>query len=43
MAKKWKGVETHYRIPKRTSIGNKHRTKLKTSSMNKHKRLSKGL
>lgn len=33
----------HIRIAKRTSIGNPKRTKLKTSSMNKHKRLSKGL
>ena len=33
----------HIRITKRTSIGNPNRTKLKTSSMNKHKRLSKGI
>tara|TARA_X000000368_G_C22869152_1_gene640099 strand:+ start:141 stop:275 length:135 start_codon:yes stop_codon:yes gene_type:complete len=33
----------HERIPKRTSIGNPHKTKLKTSSMNKHKRRNKGL
>lgn len=33
----------HIRIAKRTSIGNPKKTKLKTSSMNKHKRLSKGL
>lgn len=33
----------HIRITKRTSIGNPKRTKLKTSSMNKHKRLNKGL
>ena len=35
--------QTHERIPKRTSIGNPKKTKLKTSSMNKHKRLNKGL
>jgi len=33
----------HIRITKRTSIGNPKRTKIKTSSMNKHKRLNKGL
>lgn len=33
----------HTRIAKRTSIGNPKKTKLKTSSMNKHKRRSKGL
>jgi len=33
----------HERIPKRTSIGNLKKTKLKTSSMNKHKRRNKGL
>ncbi|BAQ88328.1 hypothetical protein [uncultured Mediterranean phage uvMED] len=43
MAKKWKGVEVHRRIPKRTSIGNPKKTKLKLSSMNKHKRLNRGL
>lgn len=43
MAKKNKTYTPHERIPKRTSIGNPKRTKLKTSSMNKHKRLSKGL
>ena len=43
MAKKWKGTQVHERIPKRTSIGNPNRTKLKTSSMNKHKRLNRGL
>ena len=43
MAKKWKGVEVHERIPKRTSIGNPKRTKLKLSSMNQHKRLKRGL
>ena len=43
MAKKWKGVEVHERIPKRTSIGNPKSTKLKLSSMNKHKRLNRGL
>jgi hypothetical protein len=43
MAKKWKGRAIHERIPKRTSIGNPNRTRIKTSSMNKHKRLNKGL
>jgi hypothetical protein len=33
----------HERISKRTSIGNPKKTKLKTSSMNKHKRRNKGL
>mgnify|MGYP001285696697 FL=1 len=33
----------HTRIAKRTSIGNPKKTKLKLSSMNKHKRRSKGL
>lgn len=33
----------HTRIPKRTSIGNPHKTKLKLSSMNKQKRRNKGL
>jgi|TARA_R100001129_G_scaffold184670_1_gene170188 hypothetical protein len=43
MAKKAKSYEAHIRIAKRTSIGNPNKTKLKTSSMNKHKRLNKGL
>tara|TARA_S200000501_G_scaffold355073_1_gene376372 strand:- start:825 stop:956 length:132 start_codon:yes stop_codon:yes gene_type:complete len=43
MAKKSKTFTPHERILKRTSIGNPKKTKLKTSSMNKHKRLSKGL
>lgn len=34
---------THVKINKRTSIGNPKRTKLKTSSMNKHKRRNKGI
>ena len=43
MAKKSKTFTPHERILKRTSIGNPKKTKLKTSSMNKHKTLSKGL
>lgn len=43
MAKRIKSFTPHERIPKRTSIGNLKKTKIKTSSMNKHKRLSKGL
>ena len=44
MAKqKINNFSSHVKINKRTSIGNPNRTKLKTSSMNKHKRLSKGI
>lgn len=44
MAKrKTNNFSDHIRINKRTSIGNPKTTKLKTSSMNKHKRLNKGL
>jgi len=43
MAKKSFDYNSHIKIAKRTSIGNPKRTKLKTSSMNKHKRRSKGL
>jgi hypothetical protein len=44
MAKqKINNFSAHVKINKRTSIGNPKRTKLKTSSMNKHKRRNKGL
>ena len=43
MAKRIKSFTPHERIQKRTSIGNQNKTRLKTSSMNKHKRLNKGL
>ncbi len=43
MAKRTKTFTPHEPVHKRTSIGNPNKTKLKTSSMNKHKRLNKGL